>query len=48
MKAVFEVFHVLGAVISTKMSGSLRSHLHWVIALFVLTLAACALLSEAG
>lgn len=46
MKGLFDIFHVLGAVISSKMSGSIRSHLKWVLTLFVFALVLCALLPE--
>lgn len=40
MKFIIQSFDILGAVVSSKMTGDLRSHFRWTITLFVVTLVA--------
>lgn len=40
MKFLIDAFDILGAVVSSKMTGDLRSHFKWILSLFLLALAA--------
>ena len=39
MKSIVLIFDILGAVLSTKMSGDFRSHVKWILILFALATA---------